>query len=60
MSQINLELHIDEVNAILTTLSQQRFDQVAGLIGKIRAQALPQIPPAESVEESGETAPATE
>jgi hypothetical protein len=53
MSQIKLELHIDEVNAILTVLSQQRFDQVAALIGKIREQAIPQIPPPES----GQTVP---
>jgi hypothetical protein len=55
MSQINLELHLDEVNAILTTLGQQRFDQVAGLIGKIREQAIPQIPPPEAEDQSGST-----
>ena len=54
MSQIKLELHIDEVNAILTSLSQQRFDQVAGLIGKIREQAIPQIPATEA-DQSGST-----
>lgn len=54
MSQIKLELHIDEVNAILTCLSQQRFDQVAGLIGKIREQAIPQVPAAEA-DQSGST-----
>ena len=55
MSQIKLELHIDEVNAILTTLSQQRFDQVAALIGKIREQAIPQVPPPESGQNSPDT-----
>lgn len=50
MSQIKLELHLDEVNAVLTSLGQQRFDQVAGLIGKIREQAIPQIPPTETPE----------
>jgi hypothetical protein len=53
MSQIKLELHVDEVNAVLTSLGQQRFDQVAGLIGKIREQAIPQIPPPESTDQSG-------
>jgi hypothetical protein len=53
MSQIKLDLHIDEVNAVLTSLGQQRFDQVAGLIGKIREQAIPQIPPPDSDDESG-------
>lgn len=60
MSQIKLELHLDEVNAILTTLSQQRFDQVAGLIGKIREQSIPQIPPEEApAEGSGSIDPAS-
>jgi hypothetical protein len=54
MSQINLQLHIDEINTILAALSQQRFDQVAGLIGKIREQSIPQIAPADS-DSSGTT-----
>jgi hypothetical protein len=44
MSQIRLELHIDEINVVLSALGTQRFDQVASLIGKIRDQAIPQIP----------------
>jgi hypothetical protein len=54
MSHINLQLHIDEVNVILAALGQQRFDQVAGLINKIREQSIPQIEPAKS-DDSGTT-----
>lgn len=45
MSQIKLELTVDEVNAVLAALGSQRFDQVATLIDKIREQAIPQVPP---------------
>ena len=44
MSQIKLELHLDEVNAILQTLGNLPFAQVAGLIEKIKEQATPQLP----------------
>ena len=44
MSQIRLELTVDEVNGVLAALGTQRFDQVATLIDKIREQAIPQVP----------------
>lgn len=44
MTQIKLDLHLDEVNAILQTLGNLPFAQVAGLIEKIKEQATPQLP----------------
>jgi hypothetical protein len=44
MSQIKLELHLDEVNMVLGALGQLPFVQVAGLVDKIKEQATPQIP----------------
>lgn len=41
---INLELSINETNAILFALAKQPYDTVAQLIEKIREQALPQVP----------------
>lgn len=43
MSQIKLELHVDEVNGILGALGQLPYAQVAGLVEKIRVQAIPQV-----------------
>jgi hypothetical protein len=40
---ITLELHVDEVNGILGALGQLPFAQVAGLVEKIKAQAIPQV-----------------
>ena len=59
MSQIRLELNIDEVNAVLAALGTQRFDQVASLIDKVREQAIPQLP-APDTANSGQTAPAAQ
>jgi len=44
MSQIKLELHVDEVNLVLASLGQLPFVQVAGLVDKIKEQATPQLP----------------
>lgn len=44
MSQIKLEMHLDEVNAILVALGNLPFTQVANLIEKIKEQATPQLP----------------
>jgi len=44
---IHLELEIADVNNILGALSKFPFEQVADLIGKIRDQAIPQVPPEE-------------
>jgi hypothetical protein len=40
---INLNLTIDECNVILRSLGKQSFDEVAGLVGKIKAQGDAQI-----------------
>jgi len=40
---INLNLTIDECNVILRSLGKQSFDEVAGLINKIKAQGDEQI-----------------
>jgi hypothetical protein len=38
-----LKLSLQEVNAVLAALGKGTFDQVAGIIGNIRAQAEPQL-----------------
>lgn len=40
---LTLTLDVNEVNAILGALEVQPFNQVAGLINKVRAQAIPQL-----------------
>lgn len=37
------ELTLDEANMVLAALGKAPFDQVAGLIGKIKEQAQPQL-----------------
>lgn len=44
MNNINLELTINETNAILLALAKLPYETVAQLIDKIRAQSLPQVP----------------
>lgn len=41
---IKLELSLEEVNQILTTLGQLPYAQVVNLIEKIKAQGTPQVP----------------
>jgi hypothetical protein len=43
---IDLNLTVAEINSIMTMLGRQPYEQVEGLIAKIRAQALPQLPKA--------------
>ena len=43
---MTLELTLDEINAIMGMLGRQPYEQVENLIAKIRAQAIPQLPPA--------------
>jgi hypothetical protein len=45
---IDLNLTIAEVNSIMAMLGRQPYEQVEGLIAKIRAQALPQLPSVEA------------
>ena len=40
---LKFELTLDETNMILTALSKAPYEQVAGLIDKIRDQAQPQL-----------------
>jgi hypothetical protein len=41
---INLELDINEVNFILEVLTQQPYRNVAGIVQKVQAQAIAQMP----------------
>lgn len=56
----NFELTLDEANQVLAALGKGSFEQVAGLIGKIRDQAQPQLErvQAEIAAQQAETAPA--
>jgi hypothetical protein len=47
---IDLTFTVDEVNAIMGMLGRQPYEQVEGLINKIRAQAIPQLPKPEVAE----------
>ena len=47
---IDLTLSVEEVNVIMGCLGRLPYDQVDGLINKIRAQALPQLPEKMKVE----------
>ena len=42
---MTLELTLDEINVIMGMLGRQPYEQVESLIAKIRAQAIPQLPP---------------
>ena len=44
---IDLTLSIEQVNVIMGMLGRQPYEQVEGLIAKIREQAIPQLPKAE-------------
>lgn len=56
MSQIKLELHLDEVNVVLQALGNLPYAQIAGLVEKIKEQAIPQVPvPQLDAEPSEET-----
>ena len=43
-NNIQLELTINEINAILLSLAKLPYETVAPLIEKIREQSLPQVP----------------
>ena len=46
--EIKLNLTIDEVNAVISTMAMLPFNQVHVLVGKIREQAIPQVQAAEA------------
>ena len=40
---INVNLDVNEINYIIEVLSQQAYRNVAGLMGKIQMQVIPQM-----------------
>lgn len=48
---ITLNLDLNEINAIMQSLGQAPYAQVAGLVDKIRQQAVPQVQAAEQAAE---------
>ena len=57
---IKLDLTIAEVNAILSSLSKQPYQAVAGLINKIQQQGAPQADAVEAEENAARTVVETE
>lgn len=49
---LKFELTLDEANMILAALGKAPFEQVAGLIGKLREQAQPQLPALEAAQKA--------
>lgn len=47
---IDLHLFLEEVNMIMGGLGQLPYAQVAGLVEKIKAQAVPQLPKQDTAE----------
>ena len=54
--EIKLSLTLEEVNGIIGTLSMLPFGQIAGLVGKIREQAIPQVQAAEAAAQAAQQA----
>ena len=57
---IDLNFSVDEVNVIMGALGRQPYEQVEGLIAKIREQAVPQLGFKDRVESVGQTAQVAE
>ena len=53
---LKFELTLDEANLILAALAKAPFEQVAGLIGKLREQAQPQLPALEAAQRAAQDA----
>lgn len=49
---LKFELSLDEAQIVLVGLSKLPYEAVAGLIDKLKAQAAPQIQPAEAPAET--------
>ncbi len=47
---LKFELSVEETNLILASLGKMSYEQVAALINKIQAQAVPQLPREERAE----------
>lgn len=56
--EVKLSLTLDEINGIIGTLSMLPFGQVAGLVNKIREQAIPQVQATEAAQAAQAPAPA--
>jgi len=54
---LKFELTIDDANLILAALGKAPFEQVAGLIGKLREQAQPQLAGLEAEAAAAQAAP---
>lgn len=52
---ITLNLTLEEVNLVLSCVAKQPYEAVAGLIDKIRAQGIPQVPQEEPAPAEGGT-----
>jgi hypothetical protein len=51
---IDLHLYLEEVNLILNSLGNLPFNQVSGLIEKLKNQAIPQLPKLPEAEDTAE------
>jgi hypothetical protein len=56
---LKFELNLDEANLVLAALAKAPFEQVAGLIGKFREQAQPQLPALEAAQKAAQEAAQT-
>ena len=56
---LKFELNLDETNLVLAALAKAPFEQVAGLIGKLREQAQPQLPALEAAQKAAQEAAQT-
>jgi hypothetical protein len=56
---LKFELTLDEANLVLAALGKAPFEQVAGLIGKMREQAQPQLPALEAAQRAAQEAAQT-
>ena len=52
MDDVNIELSVEQVNVVLTALSQLPYNQVVDLIGNIQQQATQQLPKKEDIDET--------
>jgi hypothetical protein len=50
MNTLKFEFTIDEANLVLAALSKAPYEQVAGLIAKVREQAAPQVQPPQAAQ----------
>lgn len=51
MEKITLELTVQEVNLVITSLAKQPYEAVADLLARIRSDSLKQLTPAKPEED---------